>query len=127
MSEEHRCGSRESNPQADHAFPGPDKWDTLPNGDRVCSFCGSMHPDDYLAFLEKIPETPGSYVSWATGKNYKIYLRRPGIKNASEGAIKFYTWHAGDEGFRVKLREAHNAVADLCVRRIQEEVASFPR
>jgi hypothetical protein len=73
--------------------PGLDGWDALPNGDRTCTFCGSLHPDDVIR-LTASPE-----VSWekASGKNYKLYVRQLGVSNASEGGIKFYLWHAPDE------------------------------
>lgn len=29
-----------------------------------------------------------------TTKSYKVYVRQPGVRNAGEGAIKFYMYHA---------------------------------
>jgi hypothetical protein len=29
-----------------------------------------------------------------TDKRYKVYVRQPNVMNASQGAIKFYSWHA---------------------------------
>lgn len=64
-----------------------DRWVKF-GDDRCCSFCGSMHPDDLSAALDL--ETTKIDVS---DKRYKVYVRRPGIINASMGAIKFYNWH----------------------------------
>lgn len=70
-----------------------DYWDIEKNGDRTCSFCGSLHPSDFekcielcLSDVEKCQIDP-SY------KGYKIYVRRPEIHNAGDGGIKFYTQH----------------------------------
>lgn len=69
---------------------GLDRWDKV-GPDRVCSFCGSMHPDDMRAALSD-PEAKISI----SDKRYKVYIRRPGILNAGMGAIKWYVWH-GDQ------------------------------
>ena len=66
---------------------GLDRWEKV-GGDRCCSFCGSAHPEELNAMLDL--ETTKIDVS---DKRYKIYIRRPGVSNASFGAIKFYTWH----------------------------------
>ena len=87
-----RCGSRDSNPVADRQWPGADHWKTMPNGDRVCSFCGSLHPDDAISALEAYVEK-GEGRFDVTGKGYKFYVSRAGVSNASGGGIKFYTWH----------------------------------
>jgi hypothetical protein len=62
--------------------------------DRVCSFCGSLHPEELLKICKQVNglkiflERKGS-----RGPTQKIYVNRPDIANASEGAIKFYTIH----------------------------------
>jgi hypothetical protein len=72
---------------------GLDRWqEHKSNGDRVCSFCGSLHPVDFLALVAR--SAAGEDVSIdRTDKGYKIYVRRPSVVNAMEGGIKFYTWH----------------------------------
>lgn len=62
--------------------------------DRVCQYCGSIHLDDFLALLDRFvdPDLPFWYLEMNDRRD-KIYLRRPGIKNAMEGAIKFKMAH----------------------------------
>lgn len=85
-----------------------DHWRSQ-GADRCCSYCGSWHPDEFLNFLHVAadPNQPGR-IEHAT-KDYKIYVHRPGVANASEGAIKFYKWHLPqeiDEATQVVYREA---------------------
>lgn len=85
---------------------GLDGWHVLPNGDRTCTFCGSLHPDDVLRLLD-VPEVQFT----TTDKSYKFYVRQPGVANAREGGIKFYVHHVGDKGdvgyrFLVRIGEA---------------------
>lgn len=61
--------------------------------DRTCSFCGSMHPQDFMAFLQRVIDEGDDVRLERSDKRYKIYLHRPGISNAFDGAIKFYTQH----------------------------------
>lgn len=62
--------------------------------DRVCSFCGSIHPQELLKICKQVNglniflERKGSQ-----GPIQKIYIFRDDVANASEGAIKFYTIH----------------------------------
>lgn len=80
--------------------PGVDRWERFKsNGDRVCSFCGSLHPDDFLAMVKVAADAPEDAAAGAvpsidpSDKGYKIYVRRTGVRNAHEGGIKFYTHH----------------------------------
>lgn len=84
---------------------GQDHWQKFKsNGDRVCSYCGSMHPDDMFKFvrdcIEAGEDTPyGHSVDIEpSDKSYKVYVHRPGVRNAMEGAIKFYTHHLPKDG-----------------------------
>lgn len=63
------------------------------NGDRVCSFCGSLHPDDFLTLMADAAKVESDVQLTVTDKRYKYYINRPGVKNAYDGGIKFYTWH----------------------------------
>ena len=45
------CPERRNTPLRP-GLPAHDEWRERPNGDRTCSFCGSLHPDDYLRLLE---------------------------------------------------------------------------
>ena len=83
-----RCPSR-----ADNGTSLPDSWDFGPDGNRTCSFCGSIHPEDALVIIEK-SKTDDRYGMEGSTKSYKAYVRQPGVRNAGEGAIKYYGWHA---------------------------------
>lgn len=79
---------------------GQDHWDQFrSNGDRVCSFCGSLHPEDMFRLVRAAAEAPedAPYRSVVeivrSDKGYKIYVHQPGVRNAHEGGIKFYTQH----------------------------------
>lgn len=88
------CGRRRENPVNSSRFPGPDHWD-LDGKDRTCSYCGSWHPEEFLAFCDEVITNPDVQVRISlSDKRYKIYVDRPGIRNASYGAIKFYMMHA---------------------------------
>lgn len=95
-----RCGSP-NKPAEDSPFKfgkGDDSWRSEPNGDRTCSFCGSLHPDDAIKHLKRYVETGGKEGRFSTtSKTYKVYVNGPNVKNAAEGGIKFYVWHADDE------------------------------
>ncbi len=71
----------------------PDTWDLGPDGNRTCSYCGSIHFDDLMRICRLTLEDE-RYAIEGTTKSYKVYVRQPGVRNASEGAIKFYMAHA---------------------------------
>lgn len=93
--EMHTCPRRRhvglDNPDSPFLVSGEDldTWN-IAGADRVCSYCGGWHPDEFLAFL-----VDGRID--LSDKGYKFYVRRPGVGNAVEGAIKFYTWHIADD------------------------------
>jgi hypothetical protein len=80
---------------------GLDHWDKFKRDhhNRVCSFCGSLHPDDMFALVKQSAEAPedaqhGTVVEIEpSDKSHKVYVRQPGVRNAHEGGIKFYMWH----------------------------------
>lgn len=79
---------------------GADRWEKFKtNGQRVCSFCGSLHPDDFFALVKLASEQPadGDYRTNVSiepsDKGYKVYVHQPGVRNAMEGGIKFYKQH----------------------------------
>lgn len=77
--------------QDDSEFP--DRWDLGPDDNRTCSYCGSIHSDDLIKIAQLTLED-GRYGIEGTTKSYKFYIKQPGVRNASEGAIKFYMIHA---------------------------------
>lgn len=79
---------------------GKDHWDKFKRIDnRVCSFCGSLHPDDFFRLVREAAETSintpysESVNIERSDKGYKIYVHQPGVRNAHEGGIKFYMQH----------------------------------
>lgn len=74
----------------------PATWGIGPDDNRTCSHCGSIHPDDLMTICRKTI-VDERYAVEGTTKSYKVYVRQPGVRNASEGAIKFYMWHAPKE------------------------------
>lgn len=84
----HCCPSR----VPDFRVGTPDEWNIGMDGNRTCSFCGSIHHDDLLKIAEK-SKTDDRFAIEGTTKSYKVYVRQPGVMNAGQGAIKFYGWH----------------------------------
>lgn len=72
-----------------------DHWEKI-GDDRVCSFCGSIHPMDLIAVIKNSGKSPWSVID-SSDKGYKWYInnRQAGrdIPNAGFGAIKYYRWH----------------------------------
>ncbi len=110
----HRCGRR-LDPvfDADHR-EFPDTWDLGPDGNRTCSYCGSIHPDDLMVICAKTL-TDRRYGVEGTDKSYKLYVRQPGVRNAGQGAIKFYQCHVPDHP-----RQAEQNLLDAAMRATRE-------
>lgn len=93
-----RCPRRGESHFGQTDKPLPDTWDRGPDGCRTCSYCGSMHQDDFfrlvIATASAGPNAGDDVPSIdPSDKGYKIYVKQPGVRNAGEGAIKFYTQH----------------------------------
>jgi hypothetical protein len=126
MPEPITCGRRYES-FISHSFPGPDHWEKFKtNGQRVCSYCGSLHPEDFFAMVKQSAETPED-VEYReavriepSDKKYKIYVHQPGVRNAHEGGIKFYTHHLPrDANGKIDIpQEWHTEYAEA-VRRTQ--------
>lgn len=89
----HNCGSREGQlgkPDGDVVLDG---WRVNPDGSRTCTYCGSLHEEDFQDILTHYVAGDPGYKFEQTQKGYKFYAHRPGVTNASEGGIKFYGWH----------------------------------
>lgn len=86
------------------------RWLRESNGDRTCEFCGSWHPDEFIAFLDKVIETEAKEcaIEVADGRD-KIYVSRPNIHNASEGAIKFKIAHLTQEQYKENFEKINKA------------------
>lgn len=106
LPESMTCGRRCENGLDNESGPfkfsgkGLDHWQKFKsNGNRVCSYCGSLHPED---MFELVRQSANALENVAYGsaveiepsdKGYKIYVKQPGVRNAHEGGIKFYTQH----------------------------------
>lgn len=113
-------------PGADSPFKAPMNgemtWRTEPNGDRCCSYCGSLHPDDFLDIMQRYAAGEEGYHFDLTTKSYKVYARRPGVQNASQGGIKFYGHHAVPEGHAD--RAAHEAAWAAAVAKYRSDMTA---
>lgn len=90
----HNCGSRiqQQGPPGDGKFY--DGYRTQPNGDKTCTYCGSLSEEDFFDIIEHyVAGDPGYKFEPASNKRHKWYANRPNVTNASEGGIKFYSWH----------------------------------
>lgn len=65
-----------------------DSWLLHANQDRVCSYCGSLHPHD---FIRLIKEDPRLQLSRPAG--YMHTLTRPTVPDEHWGATKFILLH----------------------------------
>lgn len=109
----HSCGSRGS---VDLTLP--DRWHIGSDGNRTCSYCGSMHPEDLMEICRKTMIN-ADYGVESTTKSYKVYVRQPGVRNAAEGAIKFYMWHAAAKPTR-EDQELFSTAVHLTHKRFME-------
>lgn len=69
------------------------KWRDEKDGTRCCSFCGSLHPDDFIDIMYRYVAREEGVKFSTTTKGYKLYGNRAGVQNAGDGGIKFYTNH----------------------------------
>lgn len=81
MSEPMQCPRRREGVPA--GAPDHDHWLVREKGRRTCSYCGSLHPDDFMELVRAGVEIG------PTDKSYKMYVEGP-----EAGRIgKFYTQH----------------------------------
>ena len=88
-------------------------WDTWNkrNGVRVCSYCGSVHPEDVAKNIAE----GGTF--GVTTKYYKLYL--------DYHHMKVYSWHFDEEvwhGYKLKATNDYNKWAEEYERLIKEGV-----
>lgn len=100
----------------------PDTWDMGPDGNRTCSYCGSIHPDDLMKICRLVLEDERYSVD-GTDKSYKVYVRIPGVVNASQGAIKFYKQHAPRDASK-EDQELFSAALTLSSERWRQRFSS---
>lgn len=85
------CGRRHELPSV--MGDSRDYWRKEPNGDRCCSYCGSLSEEGLVEIMEKFVAGEPGYKFEHTTKSYKVYANRPGVSNAGQGGIKFYMVH----------------------------------
>ena len=90
--ERQTCGRRMNEFGPWERIENMDHWRKLSNGDRTCSFCGSLHPMDVIDIIKM----HGFSVINRSDKSYKWYIDRPRVANALEGGIKYYRHHDTD-------------------------------
>lgn len=69
-----------------------DYWRMI-GSDKVCSFCGSLHPDRVIELIKK----NGIQIVERSTKSYKWYIHQENVPNAMYGGIKYYRFHDTDE------------------------------
>jgi hypothetical protein len=62
------------------------------NGFRVCSYCGSIHPDEWVAAVRESVITGGSKMNIDRGKPGKWYVRGADA-DGNKAWGKFYNYH----------------------------------
>ena len=108
--ETHLCPRRNEGPVP--AFiEDTDYWEPRGNN-RCCSFCGCIHPAEFENILDKVIAGEEGYAVEPTTKGYKFYVRQPGVSNAEQGGIKFYTMHA----------HAYLKIDDKYIERVNEKL-----
>lgn len=98
-------------------FNGEATREDRPDGSRTCSYCGSLHPDDFMDIMKQFAAGRPGYRFGTTDKSYKAYGNRPGVRNASEGGIKFYVHHLPDD-----QREEHMEAFRAAWSRLRAEM-----
>lgn len=93
------CGRRMADFGNWERKPDLDTW-RLIGKDRICSFCGSLHPDRVIELIKE----HGMEVIDPSTKSYKFYIRQPNVPNSSFGGIKYYRFHDTPE-FVKELKE----------------------
>jgi hypothetical protein len=77
----HTCGRRTEDGVPPDGRPGPDTWRERPGELPSCSYCGSMHPNEFMRIAEG-----GVHELGPTDKSYKVYVD-------SHRPSKFYFQH----------------------------------
>lgn len=84
----------------------PDTWDLGPDGYRTCSYCGSLHEEDFWDIAEHYMNDDPNYEIDFSDKNYKVYARKRSTVNAAMGGIKFYLHHVDFQHPEIEYRKS---------------------
>lgn len=90
-----------------------DEWRKEADGSRTCSYCGSLHEDDFIQILEEYVKGTEGYSFDPSTKSYKSYAHRPNVANASQGGIKFYHMHVNPQHPDIEKRRQTYADARI--------------
>lgn len=84
-----------------------DNWE-MRGPNKCCSFCGSIHPEEFIDIIDKIIAKEDGYEIYPADNGCKIYVIQPGINNGTKGGIKFHTYHMSElpEGCNEKYLDA---------------------
>lgn len=69
--------------------PGEDRWMKYSNGDRVCSCCTSIHPDDFWRFIEAASNESSEVCIEPADARFQTLIHRSDVKYFTA----FYAWH----------------------------------
>lgn len=77
-----------------HRSRGSNYW-YYQQDDRFCSFCGSMHPEDFDRVIEEAidPKNETRIVFIDEGGNGKFQIMRPWRPDIHRDSLKYHTWH----------------------------------
>lgn len=85
--------------------------------DRACSYCGSMHPDDFLeAMRQTLDPTSPVYIDQTT-KSYKRYVM---LGNGERR--KFYLWHIPNDDWAAEANKMNEHVIKFSNTKMEREV-----
>ena len=70
----------------------PDHWKIMPNGDRVCSHCNSVHEDDFMRLCNK-SIIDGDVRICPTDLEHKVHIYQEGVEDIDQGGVQFFMWH----------------------------------
>lgn len=97
-----------------------DYWFVMRDGTRTCSFCGSLHPEDFEKLLDRAIEKGDVDVDPSTNGG-KWYVYRPEVKNAGEGGIKFKVGHRGDKEWAERVEPKIQQACRESIERLQNK------
>lgn len=86
--EKQTCGRRMNDFGGQNRTEMLDEWISI-GDDKVCSYCGSLHPERVIELIKQ----HGIGIIARTDKDYKVYIERKDVPNASHGGIKYYMQH----------------------------------
>jgi hypothetical protein len=69
-------------------FPDDDFWAPRSNGDHTCSYCGSLHPDQFIEHMRRYLIDADGYGFDKSEEDGRIALVRQGVRR------HFFCWHS---------------------------------